>query len=145
MKTFSTVIGQSTKAIIVEDRKIKRAISHIVPANSLAHIEFCRLEGGRLRITVDSAAWVSRLRFMERQIIGVLRQHQFDSHTISYHVSPEFKTAANKSVRRPVKARNGAASMEAAANAVAEKTLEGGDGGKLRQELLKLARTLRAE
>jgi len=145
MKTFSNLIGQSTKAVIDEDRKIKRAISQIVPANSLAHIQFCRLEGGRLRITVDSAAWVSRLRFMEKQIIGVMRQHQFDSHTISYHVSPEVKTAVNKSVRRPVKARNGASSMEAAANAVADKTLEGGDGDRLRQELLKLARTLRAE
>jgi len=84
MKSFSTLVGKTTRAAMADDRHIKRVISRIVPANTLNHIEFCRLEGGRLRITVDSAAWISRLRFSERQIIDAMRSERLDAHTVSY-------------------------------------------------------------
>lgn len=145
MKSFRTLIDYSTKAVIINDRRIKRVISQVVPAKTMAHIEFCRVEGGRMRITVDGAAWISRLRFMEKQIITMMREHKFDCHTISYHVSPETRPVVSKTMRRAVKTNNSAASMEAAANAVAVDSTEGDGGDKLRQELLKLARTLRGD
>jgi len=139
MKSFSTLVGKTTRAAIADDRHIKRVISQIVPANTLNHIEFCRLEGGRLRITVDSAAWISRLRFSERQIIDVMRSEQLDTHTVSYHVAPGEIPTPRKTLRAPKRTQSGAVSMEAAASAISGSAVE----DKLRQELLKLARTLR--
>ena len=172
MKSFSTLVGKTTRAAIANDRQIKQVISRIVPASTLSHIEFCRLEGGRVRITVDSAAWVSRLRFSERQLIDALRSQRFDVHTASYHVAPDETPALRKTVRAPQKkTQTGAASVEAAALAMAqsataqsdvEKTgmsesgavksgvinsgvIKSGNDDRLRQELLKLASTLRAK
>lgn len=139
MKSFSTLVGKTTRAAMADDRHIKRVISRIVPANTLNHIEFCRLEGGRLRITVDSAAWISRLRFSERQIIDAMRSERLDAHTVSYHVAPGEIPTPRKTLRVPKSTQSGAACMEAAASAVSGSTEE----DKLRQELLKLARTLR--
>lgn len=96
-----------------------------------------------MRITVDSAAWISRIRFMERQIIDALRACKYDSHTISYHVSPETRPVVRKTVRVAKKADGSAAAVEAAAAALADSTIEKGADDSLRQELLKLARTLR--
>ena len=121
------------------DRQLKQVISRIVPAASLAHIEFCRLEDGRLRVTVASSAWISRLRFMERQIIGALRARQIDCHSVSYHVAPAEKPTVRKTIRVAKKPTKGADIVEGAADAVSDS----GDDC-LRQELLKLARTLRS-
>ena len=139
MKSFNTLVGKTTRAAIAGDRQIKQVISRIVPASTLSHIEFCRLEGGRVRITVDSAAWVSRLRFSERQIIDEMRSQRLDVHTASYHVAPNETPTPRKTLRVPQRTQNGAASVEAAASAVTDS----GDEDRLRQELLKLARTLR--
>lgn len=111
----------------------------------MEHIEFCRIEGGRLRITIDSAAWIPKLRFSEQQLISAIRERHSDTHTISYHVSPERRPLVSKTFRSAEKARGASAAIEAAANAVADKSVEGGDGDKLRQELLKLAKTLRSD
>lgn len=139
MKSFGTLVGKTTRAAIASDRQIKRVISQIVPASTLKHIAFCRLEGGRVRITVDSAAWVSRLRFSERQIIDAMRSQRLDVHTASYHVVPSETPPPRKTIRVPERTQSGAASLEAAASAVNDS--DGND--QLRQELLKLARTLR--
>lgn len=121
-----------------DDRHVKRVISRIVPSSTLTHIQFCRVEGGRLRLTVGSAAWIARLRFSERQIIDGLRKEKVDCHTISYHVAPDERPHVRKTVRQPLVAPN-------AGNRVEEivcKMPETGDD-RLRQELLKLARTLK--
>lgn len=141
MKSFNTLVGKTTRAAIASDRQIKQVISRIVPSSTLTHIQFCRLEGGRVRITVDSSAWVSRLRFSERQIIDALRGQRFDVHTASYHVAPDETPSARKTLRTAQRTQTGSASLEAAASAVADSE-DGGDD-RLRQELLKLARTLR--
>ncbi|MFK8079207.1 MAG: DciA family protein [Granulosicoccus sp.] len=142
MKSFETLVGKTTRAAIADDRHIKQVISKIVPVRTMPHIEFCRVEGGRVRITVDSAVWISRIRFMERRIIDALRENRFDSHTISFHVSPEMKPVVRKTERAAQKANGSAAAVEAALSAVTESD-PGND--RLRQELLKLARTLRAD
>jgi len=88
MKSLHNLINKTTRAAMQQDSQMKQVISQIVPATSMAHVLFCRLEAGRLRITVDNAAWIAKLRFSERQIVGALRQINLDVVTISFHVTP---------------------------------------------------------
>ena len=123
-----------------QDRQIKHLISQIVPATTLAHIEFCRVEGGRLRLTVDNAVWVAKLRFSERQIIGTLKKAQYDVHALSCHVAPAENVEARTSLRTPNKtSRRTVDALAALADQSADR-----DDDSLRQELLKLAEKLRS-
>lgn len=171
MKSLNSLIGKTTRTAIQQDRRIRQLISQIVPARALAHIEFCRLEGGRLRLTVDSAAWVSKLRFSERQIISALRQEKLDAHTISVHVSPAEKPTTRVTLRKPNETSEQAAiaihklaesaladdqgpafrveehtngrRLRSAESLAKSRSCTSGSGDKLRQELLKLAEKLR--
>jgi len=150
MKSLDTLINAETRAAIEQNNCIKQVISRIVPASSAAHIEFCRIEGGRLRVTVDNAAWVAKLRFGERQIIRSLKAQQLDVHTVSWHVSPPEKPVPRITRRKPNQlSTQSAAYLEALAateepQGVVDELEEPTDSGeKLRQELLKLAAKLR--
>jgi len=99
MKSLHNLISKATGAVIQQDRQIKQVISRIVPANTLTHIDFCRLEAGRLRITVDNATWIAKLRFSERQIVGALREAKLDIVTLSFHVAPA-ETPVKRTVER---------------------------------------------
>jgi len=101
MKSFYNLIDSATRTAIQQDRAIKQVISRIVPARALPHVQFCRLEGGRLRVTVDTAAWVAKLRFSERQIIDALRAEQLDVVTMSFHVAPASMPEPRRTVRTP--------------------------------------------
>lgn len=140
MKTLDTLIGARTQATMRENQRIMLLVSRIVPAASLAHIQFCRIEGGRLRVTVDGAAWVARLRFSERQLVEELRKGNLDVHTVSWHVAAAEPPAARVTLRQanPLSGRS-AASL----TALAESTGESPADDKLRQELLKLAARLK--
>lgn len=164
MKSFQNLIDKATRATIQQDRQIKQLISRIVPATTLAHIEFCRVEGGRLRVTVDNAAWVAKLRFSERQLLGALREGRMDVYSVSFHVSPAETPVVRKTERKPNRRSDTAAVAIAALaesaiqdhsgpdHGEAMDTLEkshsvvrrGGDD-RLRQELLKLAARLKEE
>lgn len=142
MKSFNSLVDQSTRNAINNDRQIKELISQIVPSATLSHIEFCRLEGGRLRVTVDNAAWVAKLRFSERQLVDTLRAAGLDAHTASFHVSPAEKPILRTTSRQANQATTRSAdSLAQAAQAVGSS--DGDDS--LRQELLKLADKLRAQ
>ncbi|MFT6874271.1 MAG: hypothetical protein ACI9XK_000793 [Granulosicoccus sp.] len=150
MKSFENLITAQTRAAITQNNHIKQLISQIVPASSAAHIEFCRIEGGRLRVTVDSAAWIAKLRFCERQMIQALRLEKLDVHTASWHVAPIENPKPRVTLRKPNElSSRSAAALTALANATTDnpyqssivKTTESGE--KLRQELLKLAAKLR--
>lgn len=150
MKTFENLITAKTREAITQNNHIKQVISRIVPASSAAHIEFCRIEGGRLRVTVDSAAWIAKLRFSERQLIQALRAEKLDVHTASWHVAPIDKPKPRVTLRTPNElSLRSAASLTALAAATTDnphqssivKTTESGE--RLRQELLKLAAKLR--
>jgi hypothetical protein len=150
MKSFDNLITAQTRAAITQNSHIKQVISQIVPASSIAHIEFCRIEGGRLRVTVDNAAWLAKLRFSERQIIQALRSEKLDVHTASWHVAPIDNPKPRVTLRTPNElSSRSAAALTALANATTNnpyessivKTTESGE--KLRQELLKLAAKLR--
>ncbi|MGQ7843024.1 DciA family protein [Granulosicoccus sp. 3-233] len=88
MKSLHNLINKTTRAAMQQDSQMKQVISRIVPSTSMAHINFCRLEAGRLRITVDNASWIAKLRFSERQIVGALREARMDVVTLSFHVAP---------------------------------------------------------
>lgn len=143
-----------------QDRHIKQVISRIVPATVLAHIQFCRIEGGRLRVTVDNASWVAKLRFSERQILDVMRDEKLDAITMSFHVvpaeTPVTRTTSRKANRTSSAAARAIAILAANTDDSSEPTVpaqpshtpqkrtivrQGDD--RLRQELLKLAARLK--
>ena len=142
MKSFNSLVEQSARSAIRDDQQIKQMISKIVPATTMSHIEFCRLEGGRLRLTVDNAAWIAKLRFSERQLVDTLRFEGFDVHTVSLHVSP-----AEKPVLRTTKRQANQLSKRSATTLIQAAEAIGGQDkdDSLRQELLKLAAKLKAE
>ena len=145
-----------------QDRHIKQVISRIVPATTLAHIQFCRIEGGRMRVTVDNASWVAKLRFSERQILDAMRDEKLDAITMSFHVvpaeSPIARTTTRTVNRTSSAAARAIANLAASADSSREPTLptepsdtpqkrtivrQGDD--RLRQELLKLAARLKED
>ncbi|MFK7853850.1 MAG: DciA family protein [Granulosicoccus sp.] len=143
MKSFNSLVDQSTRTAISNNRQIKELISQIVPSATLSHIEFCRLEGGRLRVTLDSAAWVAKLRFSERQLVDTLRAAGLDAHTVSFHVSPEEKPVLRTTSRKANQASTRSADSLMQAAAAVGSSDE--DDDSLRHELLRLAAKLRAQ
>ncbi|NND90360.1 MAG: DUF721 domain-containing protein [Granulosicoccus sp.] len=129
MKSFHHLIDTATRAAMQQDRRMKEVISRIVPAATLSHIQFCRLEAGRLRITVDNAAWVAKLRFCERQLTGALRAESLDVHTVSFHVAPVEVPVVRTTLRKtntvsPRAAMAVAALAESMTESTAESTAE---------------------
>lgn len=125
-----------------QNRQIKQVISQIVPEDILRHIQFCRIENGRLRMTVDSAAWVARLRFSDRQLIDTLTHHKLMVSAISYHVVPPEKSIARKVQRStPASSERSITTLKTAAAAM--NTTGEEDDDRLRQELLRLAEKMR--
>ena len=150
MKSFDTLITAQARTAIKENNHIKQVISQIVPATSVAHIEFCRVEGGRLRVTVDNAAWIAKLRFGERQLVRALRAENFDVHTVSWHVSPAEKPvprvtrrAANPLTKKSAEALTALAAADQSAPEKGSSEPMSESGEKLRLELLKLAAKLK--
>ena len=151
MKKLNTLINAATQVTVRENQRIRQMVSRIVPANSLAHIQFCRLEGGRLRVTVDSAAWIARLRFNERQLIDELRAGKLEVHTISWHVAADEKPKpritqrkANALSKRSAESLIAVAEMTRDNNDCADPHARGEPASdKLRLELLKLAAKLK--
>ncbi len=151
MKTLDKLISAATQSTLRDNHRIRLLVSRIVPATSLAHIQFCRLEGGRLRVTVDSAAWVARLRFSERQLIDELKRAKLDVHTISWHVAALEKPQSRSTHRQPnpLTRRSSECLKTLAESTRADEPDAGHEGAtdpggdKLRQELLKLAARLK--
>jgi len=151
VKKLNRLISATTQATVRENHRIREMVSRIVPASNLAHILFYRLEGGRLRITVDSAAWIARLRFGERQMINALRAEKLEVHTISWHVAAEETPRPRTTQRKANPLSPGAAgSLIAAAEMTRDDKSASDKAGeydpasdRLRQELLKLAARLR--
>lgn len=146
-----------------QDRHVREVISRIVPATTMAHIQFFRIEGGRMRITVDNAGWITKLRFNERQILDALRAEKLDVITLSFHVMPAEVPVARTTHRTANRtsseaARSIALLADSTDDKVEEPTITNYGSGasprrsivrqgddRLRQELLKLAARLKAE
>lgn len=104
MKPFDSLIGSAARAAMDEDRRIRGVISRIVPAEALAHVMFCRLRDRQLRVTLDSAAWIPRLRFSERQLLAALARDGLEARTVSWHVTPLKRPAPRETRRRDANA-----------------------------------------
>ncbi len=143
-----------------QDCHIKQVISRIVPATTLAHIQFCRIEGGRMRVTVDNASWIAKLRFSERQILDAMRDEKLDAITMSFHVvpaeTPVTRTTLRKANRTSSAAARAIAILAASTDEPREPSTPAAPPGspskksivrqgddRLRQELLKLAARLK--
>ncbi len=141
-----------------QDRHIKQVISRIVPATTLAHIQFCRIEGGRMRITVDNASWIAKLRFSERQILDAMRDEKLDAITMSFHVVPA-ETPVTRTTSRTANRTSSAAARAIAILAAStdhsepttpsvsprKRSIVRQGDDRLRQELLKLAARLKED
>ncbi len=145
-----------------QDRHIKQVISRIVPATTLAHIQFCRIEGGRMRVTVDNASWIAKLRFSERQILDAMRDEKLDAITMSFHVvpaeTPITRTTTRTANRTSSEAARAIAILAASTDHYGEPAVPVAPPGspkkksivrqgddRLRQELLKLAARLKKD
>lgn len=100
MKSFDSLIGPATRAAMRDDRRIRDVISRIVPAETAGHVTFCRLAGRQLRVTVDGAAWVAKLRFSERTLLAALLREGLDVRTVSWHVAPAKRPSGRETARR---------------------------------------------
>jgi len=107
MKAFDSLIGSDTSAALREAERIGELVSRNVPARAAERIVFCRLHDGQLRIVVDSAAWVAKLRFVERQLGRALIAEGLRLRRISWHVAlPERKAEpVRRRARLPVDPR----------------------------------------
>ena len=121
-----------------DDRRIRAVISRIVPPAATDHVSFCRLEGRRLRVTLDGAAWIPKLRFCERTLLAALIREGFDVRTVSWHVTPARAPAARRTAARP-----GPAPSERAARAVRGAIDAGaGEDDALARQMRRMARHL---
>jgi len=143
MKSFDNIIqpelGESIRSAIRHDRRIQDLISRIVPVSTAEHIVFCRLHEERLRITVDNAVWLPRLRFMERQIIDILRAERLEVTSVSCHVMPEEKDAEISQRKANSASPNATSLINATAQDIAD---ERDDDNRLGAALQKMARLL---
>jgi len=101
MKSIDSLIGSDTAAALRDAERVGELVSRNVPARAAERIVFCRLLEGRLRIVVDSAAWVAKLRFAERQLGRALVAEGLAVRRISWHVAPPDHRA--EPVRRPAR------------------------------------------
>lgn len=127
MKSLHNLIDKATLAAMQQDRQIRLLISRIVPADTVSHILYCRLQSGRLRLTVDNANWVARLRFCERQIVSALREARMDVVTLSFHVTPAEREVSREPERHtPPRSASAARIVEELAHGM---SVDGGEPG----------------
>ena len=100
MKSFDSLIGPAARAAMRDDRRIRSVISRIVPAAALEHVTFCRLEGPQLKVTLDGAAWIPKLRFCERAVLAALARDGLPARTVSWHVTPAKNPAGRDMAKR---------------------------------------------
>jgi len=131
MKSFESLIGPAARAAMRDDRRIKAVISRIVPADILEHVTFCRLADRQLRVTLDGAAWVSKLRFSERALLSALAHEGLDARTVSWHVAPVPNPTRRESAERSAGGRSDRAARTV--RSAAESASASGDDELARQ------------
>lgn len=137
MKSFDSLIGPETQAALDDAEKLMALVTRTMPRAASKHVVFCRLLDGRLRLTLDHAAWVAKLRFNERQILRALEQEGLRIKQVSWHVAPiERRAESAEPPRQPVvPGRDTIAGLEALARSLAP-------DDPLARSLNKLASTL---
>jgi len=137
MKNFSELVDVDVKQAVNDDRKIKSAIARVMPPESLGHVQFCRVENTTLKVTLDNAGWLARMRFGARQIINELHRDGISVTRTTWHVTPDRAQAQP----RPLTLRQRSRS-EHSAN-ILKTTADAMDADELQRALLKVAEQLR--
>ena len=88
MKSFESLIGPETRVALAEHERLLATVSRCVPAQAARHLVHCRLVDGRLRLVLDNASWVAKLRFGERQLLRALVAGGTRVRQVSWHVAP---------------------------------------------------------
>ncbi len=139
MKKFNDLVDQEVKQALRDDHKIRQLVAQIMPPESLSHVQFCRIENRVLKITLDNASWLARLRFISRQLIDELSRAGITVVDITWHVAPEKNTVEP----RPIATRSRARS-KASAN-ILRATAESMEADDLQRALLKVAKQMNKE
>lgn len=136
MKKFSELVDLDVKQAVHDDRKIRQVIARIMPPESLARVQFCRIENRVLKLTLDNASWLARLRFVSRQLIDELNREGITVTDASWHVSPEKIEAEPRpqTLRKRSRSKASASIVAATANDM--------EADELQRALLKIAEQL---
>ncbi len=70
-------------------RELHSVVTRNMPRGAAEHLLFCRLVDDRLRLTLDHAAWVAKLRFNERAMVRALARDGVRVKQVSWHVAPK--------------------------------------------------------
>jgi len=136
MKKFNELVDVNVTQAVQDDRNIRKTIARIMPPESLAHLQFCRVENRVLKITLDNASWLARLRFVSSQIIGELKKDNITVSQITWHVAPEKLRVEPRPKAQRLRARS-----QSSANIV-QATAETMEDDELKRALLKVAEQL---
>ncbi len=100
MKSFDSLIDPETLASVQQARELHARVSRTMPRDAAAHLVFCRLDDDQLRLTVNNASWLAKLRFSERQLLRTLASDGIAVKRISWHVAPPEKRPERAAPRR---------------------------------------------
>jgi len=140
MKSFESLVGTAAREAMRDDDRIRSLISRIVPEGALQHITFCRHGDQQLRITLDSAAWISKLRFSERKILAALIRGGYETRTVSWHVAVAKPPTTRATTQRL--ARGGSAQAARAVLSAAEENRDRQGNDELSRQLERMAKHL---
>jgi len=136
MKKFNDLVDLDVKQALNDDRKIRQVVAQIVPPESLGHVQFCRIEDRILKVTLDNASWLARLRFISRQLIDELNRAGYTVSDVTWHVAPEkVKAEPRQRVKRTREGSKASAS-------IVQATAESMESDDLQRALLKMAKQL---
>jgi len=124
------------KQALHDDQKIRQVIARIMPPESLASLQFCRIENQILKLTLDNSSWLARLRFSSSQIIDELAREGITVAQATWHVAPGRSQAEPRPQTLRTRAR-----CQASAN-ILQSTAEAMEPDELQRALLKVAEQL---
>lgn len=125
------------KQAVRDDRKIRQIVAQTMPPESLPHVQFCRVENRVLKVTLDNASWLARLRFLSRQLIDDLNRAGITVVDATWHVAPEKVKVEPRPIATRARARS-----EASAK-ILQATAESMPADDLQRALLKVAKQLK--
>lgn len=136
MKPFNELIGRQARVAMKDDARLRQLISRIVPPAALPHVRFLRLEGHELHVTLSASAWVSRLRFFERQILGETSKAGLQATRMRWHVDPKpIPVAARTRPSRRIQRSSNAARL-------VDSTADGMEPSPLKEAMKRMAAML---
>lgn len=136
MKKFSELVDLDINQAVRDDHKIRQVIARIMPPDSVVHLQFCRIENRILKLTLDNASWLARLRFISTQLVDELAAEGITVADVTWHVAPE-KIHVEP---RPRVLRDRARSEKSAK--ILASTANGMEDDDLKRALLKVAEQL---